>query len=69
MVVYFFTNFGDGRVGSFLSPPFSVSYRDSLLGQGLVVDIKNPSDQTLRDVRVKITARNGKSTAAFVTEP
>ncbi len=55
-----------GRVAGPLSPPLGVSYRDSYIGHGIVMDISNHSDKTLYGVRVHITSSDGHSTDANV---
>jgi hypothetical protein len=67
-IVYFFMNFGDGRVAGPMSPPFSVTYRESHIGLGIVVKIANHSEKTLYGVRVHIVGRSGHSTDAKVAD-
>lgn len=45
--------------GCQLSPPVSISERESLVGQGQVIRITNTSDRVLREVRVRITGPDG----------
>jgi hypothetical protein len=49
------------------APPVEISHRDSLVGQGEIVQIKNTSNQTLADVHVELRAPNGES-RSFVEE-
>ncbi len=65
-VVYFFMNFGAGRVGGPLSPPFGVSFRNSYIGAGVVMNVSNHSDKNLYGVRVHIAGKNGRSTDANI---
>ena len=60
--IYFFMNFGDGRVAGPMSPPVDVKYRDSYIGRGIVLDINTHSGKTLYGIRLHITGRGGQST-------
>ena len=57
----------DGRVGP-LSPKFTATYRDSVLGIGKVLILYNPTVNYYRDVSIKITAPDGTSTTKPVAE-
>ncbi len=67
-VVYFFENLDSNRVGGPLSPPFTVTYRNSHVGRGVVMDISNRSGATLYGVRVTIKAKDGRHTSAEVID-
>ena len=68
VVVYIFTNLDAHRVGGPLSPPFTVTYRNSYVGRGVVTNITNRSEATLYGVRVKIEGQDGHETSAEVTD-
>lgn len=42
-----------------LSPPVSISERESLVGQGQVIRVTNTSDRILREIRVRVTGPDG----------
>ena len=66
VAIYLFVYGGTGRVGGSMSPPVGVTYRDSYVGAGIVMDIANHSGKTLYGVRVHIVGRDGRSTDAKV---
>lgn len=66
VAIYLFVYGGTGRVGGPMSPPIGVTYRDSYVGAGIVMDIANHSDKTLYGVRVHIVGGDGRSTDAKV---
>ena len=47
VVIYLFVYGGTGRVGGPMSPLVGVTYRDSYVGAGIVMDIANQSGKTL----------------------
>lgn len=47
-------------VGCALKPPVTVERRDSAMGQGIVVEITNTSDQFLHEVVVRIESPQGE---------
>jgi hypothetical protein len=51
---------GCGQLGQLGSPPVEVLYRDSLLGQGLIVQVKNTSDAALEEVTVDVRGPEGE---------
>jgi len=51
---------GCGQLGQLGSPPVEVLYRDSLLGQGLIVQVKNTSNQALEAVTVEVRSPEGE---------
>ncbi len=44
-----------------LEPPISISKKESVVGQGLVVSVTNTSDEHLHDVIVSITSPAGET--------
>ena len=65
--VTFFSDVGNGRVAGPMSPPFSVTYRDSYIGHGIVIDIANHSEKILYGVRLNISNKDGHHTSLNVT--
>jgi hypothetical protein len=49
------------------APPVEISHRDSLVGQGEIIQIENTSNAALANVRVEVRAPDGES-RAFVQE-
>jgi hypothetical protein len=43
-----------------LEPPVQVAERESVVGQGMVFEVRNTSDTVLRELRVRIEAPSGE---------
>ena len=50
-----------------LQPPVSVAQRESLVGQGQVLEITNTSEDFLHEVRVQITSPSGEKREFFAS--
>jgi hypothetical protein len=46
--------------GNLGTPPVEILYRDSLLGQGLIIQVKNTSNEALSDVQVEVRGPDGE---------